>query len=152
MSDVKGPVELPAAITRELLTDLKRDEGLRLTAYRDTVDVWTVGYGHAHVKPGTVWTRAQAEAALIADILAAQADLDAKLPWWRTLDQVRQDALTNLCFNMGITRLLEFRNTLAAIKAHDWKRASVGLMASRYAVQVKGRAVRVAQMIATGER
>ena len=44
-----------------LISDLKRDEGLRLTAYKDTVGVWTVGYGHAHVAPGTVWTQEQAD-------------------------------------------------------------------------------------------
>lgn len=140
------------SISPGLLADLKRDEGCRLKAYKDTLNVWTIGYGHAHVAPGTVWTQAQCDAALIADIQEAQRQLDAHLPWWRTLDPVRQDVLANLCFNMGITALLGFTNTLAAIKAHDFKRGAAGLLASRYAVQVGARCTRLAQLLVSGQR
>jgi GH24 family phage-related lysozyme (muramidase) len=40
----------PAAIDPILISDLKRDEGLRLTAYGDPLtggEPWTIGYGHA---------------------------------------------------------------------------------------------------------
>ena len=33
--------------TENLIPDLERDEGLRLSAYVDTVGVVTIGYGHA---------------------------------------------------------------------------------------------------------
>ena len=44
-------------------------EGLRLTAYRDSGGVWTIGYGHTglDVKPGLVITQAQAESYLQQD-------------------------------------------------------------------------------------
>jgi lysozyme len=154
---VAGPTPLPPAISRELLADLKRDEGCRFNAYPDPISgsaPWTIGFGHASaaVHPGLVWSMAECEAALIADILEAQRQLDARLAWWRTLDSVRRDALTNLAFNLGVEKLLTFTTTLAALKAGDWRRAADALLRSRYAVQVKGRAGRLAQMLASGAR
>lgn len=142
------------AISPELVADLKRDEGVSLTAYQDTCSRWTIGYGHAgpEVCKGMTWTSARAETMLLADIAEAQRELDAHLPWWRSLNPTRADALTELVFNMGIENLVGFKNTLAALKAGDFKRAAAGILASRYAVQVGKRATRIAQMIASGER
>lgn len=144
----------------ELIADLKVAEGLRLRAYRDTLGIYTVGYGHAHVPAGTVWTKAQADAALLGDIGEAVALCDARIPWWRTLCKVRQETLLELMFNMGwdnprtpkLEGLSSFVNTLAAVKAGDYDRAAAGLLASRWATQVKGRANRIAAQIRAGVR
>ena len=138
--------------TSFLIDDLKRDEGCRLTAYKDTVGVWTVGYGHAHVAPGTVWTQAQADSALDADIAIAVHDLDFRLPWWRKLDDVRQDVLAEMAFNLGVEGLLGFHNTLALVEAGNYAAASGGLLASRWAKQVGARATRLAAMMKSGAR
>lgn len=52
---------------------IKRFEGLRLTAYQDSVGVWTIGYGttrvnDAAVSAGLTITKAQAEAYLLSDL------------------------------------------------------------------------------------
>jgi len=137
--------------TPNLIADLKRAEGCRLTAYQDTVGVWTIGYGHAYVHPGTVWSQAQADAQLTADIAHTEAGLDAHLPWWRTLDDVRQDVLVNMAFNLGVTSLCQFRNTLAAIQAGKWQAVHDGMLHSLWAKQVGARAQRLAQQMLTGE-
>lgn len=139
-----------AEIDPQLVADLKRDEGLRLKAYKDTVGVWTVGYGHAHVVPGTVWTQAQAEAALIEDVRTHNAELAVALPWVADLDPVRRRVLQNMAFNLGVNGLLGFKNTLGMVKAGDYEGASRGMMASLWAKQVKGRAVRLAEQMRTG--
>ena len=135
-----------------LIDDIKRDESCRLTAYRDTVGVWTIGWGHAHVAPDTVWTQQQADSALDADIAGAIHDLDFRLPWWRKLDDVRQDVLANMAFNMGMETLLGFHNTLAFIEAGNYGAASGGMLASRWSKQVGARATRLAAMMKTGAR
>lgn len=134
-----------------LIADLKRDEGLRLTAYKDTVGVWTVGYGHAHVAPGTVWTEARAEAALIADVKQHNAELAKDLPWIARLDPMRRRVLQNMAFNLGVKGLLGFKNTLAMIQAGDYAGAAKGMLNSLWAKQVKGRAVRLAEQMRTGQ-
>lgn len=140
----------------QLIADLKRDEGLRLTAYKDTVGVWTIGYGHAHVQPGTVWTEAQAEAALKQDVLEHNAKLAAALPWVNQLDPVRRRVLQNMAFNLGVgsaeagSGLLGFRNTLEYVRTGQYEKAAAGMLASKWAKQVKGRAVRLAEQMRTG--
>lgn len=142
--------------TSHLADDLKRDEGCRLTAYPDTLGIYTIGYGHAHVRPGTVWTQAEADEALAADIAKAEALLDAHIPWWRTLTDPRQDVLANLCFNMGfgdgIHGLSSFKHTLEAIRLSLYDSAAEGLLASKWAGQVHGRATRLAEQMRSGVR
>ena len=139
-------------MTPQLFDDLKRDEGLRLTAYQDTLGVWTIGYGHAHVAPGMIWTQAQADIQLHIDVARAAADLDHVLAWWRTLDDVRQDVMAELAFNMGIGALMTFHNTLGAVQHGDYAGAADGMAASLWARQVGARAGRLAAMMRTGAR
>lgn len=143
-------------MTPHLAEDLKRDEGCKLEAYRDTLNIWTVGVGHAHVEPGTVWTQAQCDEALEQDIAKAVALLDAHLPWWRTLNDARQDVAVMLTFNMGwgdgAHGLSSFKHTLEAIRLGLYSAAAEGLLASKWAGQVKGRALRLATQLRTGER
>jgi lysozyme len=134
----------------ELLADLKRDEGCRLRAYVDTLGIWTVGYGHAHVQPGTVWTQAQADAQLKADADRHCAELVAALPWVARLDPVRRDVLANMAFNMGVPGLLAFKNTLASIEAGRFTDAALRMLASKWAGQIGNRAHRLADMMRTG--
>ncbi len=136
--------------TPALLADLRRDEGLRLAAYRDSVGIWTVGYGHAHVAPGTVWTLDEAEAQLAADVAAACAALDARLAWWRALDDVRQDCLANQCFNLGAPTLATFTTYLGLVKAGAYAEAADDVLATKWARQVGERATRLAEQMRTG--
>lgn len=142
--------------TQFLLSDIKRDEGCALCAYADTLGIWTVGYGHAHVPAETVWTQDECDQALAADVAKAQALLDQHAPWWRKLDDVRQDVMVNLCFNMGwgdgAHGLSSFHNTLAFIQAGQFDKAAAGLLASKWATQVKGRAIRLAHELSSGQR
>lgn len=137
--------------TAHLIPDLKLDEGRRLTAYLDTVGVWTIGYGHtsgAHA--GLVWTDTQALAALQHDVDVAISILDRQLPWWCSMNDARQDVLANMCFNLGWTKLSGFVNTLAAMKAGRWDEAAAHMLDSKWAKQVGERATRLAEQMRAG--
>lgn len=146
----KLPADEADTVDPILISDLKRDEGLRLKAYKDTVGVWTVGYGHAHVAPGTVWTQEQAEAALIDDVKNHNAELEKALPWIDQLDPVRRRVLQNMAFNLGVKGLLGFKNTLSMVQSGDYAGAARGMLNSLWAKQVKGRAVRLSEQMRTG--
>ena len=154
-------------MTPALFDDLERDEGLRLSAYPDPATggaPWTIGYGHTgpEVHAGLTWTQGQATDALHGDVARAVAALDALLPWWRTLDDVRQDCMAELCFNMGIGfpaeggrpghGLRSFVQTLGAIRAGRYAAAAEGLLASHWAGEVGARADRLAGMMRDGVR
>ena len=133
--------------TPQLVSDLQRDEGLRLSAYPDPLsggEPYTIGYGHTGgVHVSEVWTQEEAETTLLQDIAVAEQSLDRSLPWWRELDDVRQDALCNMCFNLGISRLLGFHNMLVDLQANDYDGAASEMLDSKWAVQVGARAQRL---------
>ena len=74
-----------------------------------------------------------------------------RLPWIDKLTPARQAALINMAFNLGIGGLLGFKNTLAAIEQGDYVRAARGMLASKWATQVHGRADELAAQMRTGE-
>jgi lysozyme len=76
-------------------------EGLRLTAYQDSVGVWTIGYGHtgSDVRPGLTITQEQASALLQQDVAGAVAAVNRLVTV--TLTQNQFDALVDFTFNEG---------------------------------------------------
>lgn len=133
----------------KLAAELIRDEGLRLEPYVDTVGKLTIGVGRNLADRGI--SKAEAEFLLETDIGLVEDVLDTWLSWWRTLSEVRQRVLANMCFNMGIAKLRGFKNTLAAMKTGDYEAAAAGMRRSLWARQVGARAERLAKMMKTGE-
>jgi len=79
---------------------IKRFEGLRLEAYRDSVGIPTIGYGHTHgVKMGDVITGAQADAFLREDLQVAELTINTNVKV--KLTQGQFDALASFVFNLG---------------------------------------------------
>jgi lysozyme len=148
-----------------LEAELRRDEGVRYMPYLDTAKIpkRTVGVGHnMDVSPlPSGWkfplSDAQVNQLLERDISTSLTKLDANFPWWRSLDEVRQRVLANMCFNMGVGAtstgkgLLGFKNTLAAMQRGSYAVAAAGMKASDWYGQVGARAVRLCHAMETGE-
>jgi lysozyme len=133
----------------DLLKDeLKRNEGVRRFVYKDTVGKHTIACGRNLDDVGV--SDDEIDYLLTNDINRVIADLDQRLPWWRGLSEARQLVLANMCFNLGIGRLMGFKNTLAAIKVSDYSAAADGMLASKWAGQVGKRAHRLAKMMREG--
>lgn len=140
-----------------LAQDLRDDEGFRAEAYPDPVshaDPWTIGYGHTgpEVHEGLVWTLDEAESALSSDISRAERALDSEMSWWRSMCDARQDVWANMCFNMGVGKLSDFHQTIAALHARDYDTAANEMLDSQWAAQVHDRATRLAEQMRTGQR
>lgn len=141
-----------------LMARLKVEEGDELVAYLDTMGILTVGVGHNCVAkpvdgvnaPGDTITPEQRDQLLSDDIDEAAAQLDAHLPWWTNLDDGRQNVMVDLCFNMGIHTLCQFKNTLKAIQSGSYVLAASGMKNSQWHSQVKGRAVFLENAMITG--
>ena len=138
--------------------ELKRDEGIRYTPYADNSEAknMTVGVGHnlAAASIPSAWkyplSEAQVMQLLAHDIAITTAALDLHLPWWSSLDEVRQRAFANMCFNLGIQSLLGFHNSLNEIARGDYAMAALSLAKSAWYSQVGIRAVRICNAIKTG--
>lgn len=138
-----------------LLPDLKRDEGFSAQAYPDPIHGWavpTIGYGHTSpdVHEGVVWTQTWAEQALVDDVSKVCAALDKKLPWWRQLDDVRQDIICEMGFNLGVAKLMTFETFLGFVKTGQWAHAALDLLGTAVARQLPTRYRRLAQQMRTG--
>lgn len=137
---------------REALTeDLVRDEGEILHVYPDSNGFLTIGVGRlVDPRRGGGISREESRYLLGHDIDGVLADLDRALPWWRGMTEPRQRALANMCFNLGLTRLLAFRVTLGHLQAGRYEYAAREALKSKWAKQVGERAERLAEMIRVG--
>jgi len=148
-----------------LITELIRDEGARLTPYRDSRGYLTTGIGRCldtrpfspeecriigHDGREKPLTYDQARWLLGNDVARTVADLDRELPWWRMLSGVRQRVIANMGYNLGVGKLCGFLNTLKAVREQRWDDAAHGMLASLWAKQVGQRAVRLADMMRKG--
>ena len=130
---------------------LIRHEGLVLHAYPDSEGYWTIGIGRLIDKrKGGGITKKEALYLLDNDIESCKKDLIDFLPWTCNLDPVRFDVLMNMCFNLGIGGLLKFTNTLELIKEGYYDKASAAMLKSKWAEQVKSRALELANQMLTG--
>jgi len=127
---------------------LIKHEGLRLKPYRDSVGKLTIGIGRNLDNVGI--TEDEAELMLKNDIDRSIYDLNTHLSWWSTLSPVRQMVMVNMCFNLGIFGLLEFKQTLASIQSGDFEKASQRMLESKWADQVGNRAIELSQMMRRG--
>lgn len=150
--------------------ELRVDEGEKLRVYRCTAGKLTIGIGRnlddVGIRPAeterlgiskasvirTGITPAQSAALLDSDLDEVERGLDRFMPWWRSLDPVRQRVIVNMAFNLGVPGLMKFRNTLAMIKRGDYAAAAVAMGQSKWADQVGQRAVRLQHMMRTGAR
>jgi GH24 family phage-related lysozyme (muramidase) len=71
--------------------------------------------------------------------------------WFIDLDEVRKDAMIDISFNLGATKLRKFVLALDAMERADYKTASEEFLDSDWSRTVKGRSVELAAMIETGE-
>ena len=82
------------------------------------------------------------------DINRCDKELIHNFKWYADLCRARQDAMINLCFNLGISKLLGFKKALAAMGRGDYDKAADEFLDSKWATQVgKSRSTDVAFMI-----
>jgi lysozyme len=134
--------------TESLKSQLIVDEGLKLKPYIDTVGKVTVGVGRNLTDVGL--SNDEAMYLLDNDIQQVQSDLDRSIPWWTDMSGVRQQVLANMCFNMGVSRLMGFHNMLAAAESGNYDLAATEMLDSTWASQVGARAERLSVMMRTG--
>ncbi|WP_426111060.1 glycoside hydrolase family protein [Massilia sp. PWRC2] len=131
------------------MAQLTIDEGRRDRVYTDSVGKLTVGVGRNI--SDREFSQDEIDLMLSNDIALVEADLDRTMPWWRTMTEARQGVLANMAFNLGISRLAGFKNTLAYMQAGRYDAAAAGMLDSLWAKQVGARADRLAKIMRTGE-
>jgi lysozyme len=136
--------------TEILIAELLRDEGFVPHAYQDSLGYWTIGIGRLIDKrKGGGISRLEADHLKINDIARGRFALDAKIPWWRELDPVRQRAVQNMAFQLGTGDM--GGATFNLIRDGQYAEAAKRLRGWTWAKQTPARAGRVIKMIETGK-
>ena len=154
----------------------KEFEGFRHEVYKDTVGKATIGYGtnldntfisygiqdllfkavRDHVNNGGLignnWiglrlASGTAEKILILDLEERWKEILGALPFAESLPETAQEILLDMCYNLGLKRLLGFKRFLKALQAGIWVEAAREMLDSRWARQVKRRATTQADEI-----
>ena len=137
---------------QRLIETLKRHEGVKYYVYKDHLGYDTIGVGRCLKQGvGLGLTHDEVDYLLINDINRCLEELDAAFPWFKDLTEIRREAMINLCFNLGLTRLRKFEKALAAMSIHNYEEAANEFLDSRWAKQVGNRSKEVTEMIRTGE-
>ena len=135
-----------------LIEQLKKDEGFSPVAFWDNEQM-TIGYGTKALPGEKLITEQDAEVRLNDEALNSMKDFVSLYDDCQELiNDVRAEALTNMAFNLGKTKLLKFRKMNAAIRRNEWMEAANQARQSRWYTQVGKRAVRIVKELATGEK
>lgn len=116
-----------------LLPHLKKEEGWRPYAYKDSKGYWTIGYGRLidEAKGGRI-TLDEGEYLLMNDIQRIETELMAAIPWMKELNGVRQAILVSMSYQMGVNGLMGFNNTLKHVKSGQFAAAGTHMRASKW--------------------
>lgn len=147
-------------MTEPELDRLARHEGFRQKIYLCSAGARTVGNGYnldanplnlPHSQLRFIEThgvtRQYAWQLMVRVVNDLEKALAKALPWVTKLDTKRHAILVNMAYNMGIPRLLKFKKTLAHIEAGQYDAAAGEMLRSKWAKQVKGRAVELAGLM-----
>ena len=137
-------------MTEQLLEMLKRHEGVKSHVYLCSAGYETIGVGRNISKSGMGLSDAEVDYLLENDIKRVIKELSSEYPWFNSLDDVRKDAMIDISFNLGATRLRGFKRALAAMEAADYTTAAKEFLDSKWSRDVKGRATELCYMIETG--
>ncbi len=128
---------------------LIKHEGLVLNPYKCTSGALTIGVGRNLDARGI--SKAEAMYMLDNDLKECINQLQTHLSdIYVTLNETRRLVLVNMCFNLGIFGLLQFRKTIAFLRAKDYESASKEMLNSKWATQVGNRAKELAEMMRKG--
>jgi lysozyme len=134
----------------KLSDQLRVHEGVRKHVYLCSAGYETIGVGRNIADSGLGLSDDEIDYLLKNDITRCRKELET-YSWFSDLDEVRQDALINMCFNLGLSRLANFKNALSSMAVGAYADAAEHFLDSRWASQVGNRAQEVAHMIRTGE-
>lgn len=134
------------------LTDLEKqviqDEGFKTIPYQDTKGYWTCGVGwNMDANP---MRESEVIFRLRNDLLEAKGYAE-KFDWFKNLNEVRQNVIIEMIFNLGLNKFNQFQKMIIAIKNNHFSEAAHEMLNSKWATQVKGRAERLAAQMESGK-
>ena len=128
---------------------LIKHEELKQFAYVDTTGHLTIGIGRCLSTRGISVN----EALYLCDddILYFSDKLNYLIGCYNLLSDVRKIVLIDICFNVGVNGLLNFKDMLAALEINDFEKAADEILNSKAAEQCPERYHQLANIMRTDE-
>jgi len=146
-----------------LIEQLKIDEGFSSVVYKCPAGANTIGYGYnldsnsLHLSSLEInhafrngMGEVEAERILLLMVKKTVEELQRIFSNWNAISKTRQDALTNMCFNLGVTRFLKFKKMIILVEDNDFVAASKEGLNSLWAKQLPARSKRVMELLKQG--
>lgn len=115
---------------QKIKQSIKKHEGVKLKPYKCPKGKLTIGYGRNLEDRGI--TILEAETMLERDLLDIKLELEDSIKFFHKLDDIRQNVLIEMAYNMGVSHLLEFKNTLKYMEKGDFINASKEMLDSKW--------------------
>ena len=146
-------------IDPNIIRQLRGDEAVRQFAYDDAtgktltkgmtlVGNLTIGVGRNLSANGISGT--EIDMLCANNVQEVIDELHSRLPWFDSLDSVRQGVLINMAFNMGVPDLMEWGTFLGLVKAGQYAAAAQDMAKTPWASEVGDRATRLERQMRTG--
>ena len=132
----------------EILNSLKIEEGFRGRAYRCSAGHLTIGYGRNIDESGLGVTEQEASYLLKNDVVRTVEELQRRYMWFDSIPKKQREVLVELCFQLGLSRLSQFKKMLQNFEEGNYYAAADELLDSKFArEQVPARADRLANKL-----
>lgn len=132
------------------------EEGYRAEPYYCSEGYPTIGIGTRIGPKGAAlvnyqmhWSKEIAKAHLREEVKAISDKIDG-YPWFRQCNGPRRAVLVSMAYQMGVSGLLGFRNTLRLIEEGNFAAGGRGMRASKWYKQTPARAERHARVMESG--
>jgi lysozyme len=124
---------------------LIKHEGIKAKVYYDTEGVATIGCGRNLEAVGVSYDESMLM--LDNDIKRVLNECWHEFPWFGDLTENRQTVVASMVFNLGLEGFKKFKKMIHAIEFDRYNEAAAHMIDSKWAIQVKGRAVELANMM-----
>jgi len=130
-----------------LIEQIKKHEGFRSTVYQCTEGYDTIGYGFA-VKD-LYLSEEVCDIILIEKIAELKLNITKKFDWFEHSPDVIQNAIINMCYQMGISGFSKFKKTIYYLETEQYEEASTECLDSLWAKQTPHRAKEISEAISS---
>jgi lysozyme len=123
-------------------------EGIRLKPYHDSLGYLTIGVGRCLEGHGI--SKDEALYMLDNDIARVKRETVQAMPWLIGLDDIRQEVIYEMVFQLGINRTLLFKKMLNAVREGDYEKAAQEMISSVWRKQTPARCEELANIMKRG--
>ena len=129
----------------KLIDSIKLHEGYVSRVYKDSLGIDTIGYGFA-IKDLNL-AEDICHIILQRKLELLEKNINKRFDWYKDMPQPIKDVVAEMCYQMGVTGVSNFKKTITFLKNKQWRRASVEMLDSRWANQTPGRANELSERV-----